>query len=622
MSEAAAPLSQPTSGSTQPPSDPALAAIRLARASLDALVLRMGEPIEARVVGLLAGGLTQLASGNDAFVLKLPAPLPIGVTVTIQARPAPDGQPAVTVRLGAAPLPAPAPAGGVANPLPANLFAARSSLPAPAAPAVVPPQSVPQPVAAGPVEPAPLTTTPLRPAPVVPAGPAPVAAPPAAGSSPASPPAVPVQGAVGSVIASAPPLSIPGAAAPLVVAVPVVPNGVPVASAAMLPAVASTAPTLAAATALQPTAAPTPALSEVGVRPIGASPLPSSAVTVAASIPRAASPSAGAVKPASAAPLPQLAPAMASQASTPAPQAPVASPAAPLNLADLGQVAARQDSMAPLLARLAAALVQGAALPRPVVEAAVGLLGRRIDLNRAPPVGTALRDAVLASGVLADAKGSRAGVRDSLLQLRAGLLAVLGGDGDAALPEGRRPVMPLRGEPPRAAPAQAAAGPAPALPELARDLFGHTDAALSRLKLLQVASQPPDSARSDAQPVRPELRVEIPLLLGAETAMLQLQVERDARHRPTRRERAWRMRFAVHFSATGEIGAEVALFGRTANVSVWAAEAETAEAIEAMLPELSPALARHGLEVGAVRVRRGVPATRPRHPGRLVDNAR
>ncbi|WP_374626518.1 flagellar hook-length control protein FliK, partial [Devosia sp.] len=390
-----------------------------------------------------------------------------------------------------------------------------------------------------------------------------------------------------------------------------------------LPAAALTAPAPAAPEAIRPAAPSASAPAQAGGRPVVASALPSSTVTVAAATTPVALPSAAEpARPGSAAPLLQPGVATVPRPPTgPAPQAPVASPSAPLNLADLGQVAARQDSMAPLLARLAGALAQGA-LPRPAVEAAVGLLARRIDLNRAPPAGTVLRDAVLASGVLADAAGSRPGVRDSLLQLRAGLLAVLGHDADATVPEARRAAMPLRGESPRAAPAQAPASSGQALPELARNLLGHADAALSRLKLMQVASQPPESIRADAQPARPELRVEIPLLLGAETAMLHLQVERDARHRPTRRERAWRMRFAVHFSATGEVGAEVALFGRTANISVWAAEAETAEAIEAMLPELSPALARHGLDVGAVRVRRGVPAARPHHPGQLVDSAR
>ncbi|MBK8082538.1 MAG: flagellar hook-length control protein FliK [Devosia sp.] len=303
-------------------------------------------------------------------------------------------------------------------------------------------------------------------------------------------------------------------------------------------------------------------------------------------------------------------------------QAPVPALAAPLNLADLGQLAARQDSVAPLLARLAGALVQGAALPRPVVEVALRLLAGRLDLNRTPPDGTVLRDAVLASGVLADAARSSSSTRDNLLQLRSGLLAVLGSDAEVAVASVRRAALPLRGEAPRAAAPQGPASPGQALPEIARNLLGHTDAALSRLKLMQVASQPADSTRPDAQSARPEFRVEIPLLLGTETAMLHLQVERDARHRPSRRERAWRMRFAVHFSATGEIGAEVALFGRTANVSVWAAETDTADAIEAMLPELAPALARHGLDVGAVRVRRGAPASRPHHPGRLLDSAR
>jgi hypothetical protein len=112
------------------------------------------------------------------------------------------------------------------------------------------------------------------------------------------------------------------------------------------------------------------------------------------------------------------------------------------------------------------------------------------------------------------------------------------------------------------------------------------------------------------------------MLLGAETGILQLLVQRDGRHKPDPRERGWRMRFAMRFSAIGEIGADIALLGRAANVSIWAAEPATADALEAMLPELAPALASHGLDVAGLRVRRGMPPRRPQAPGQLLDSAR
>ena len=47
-----------------------------------------------------------------------------------------------------------------------------------------------------------------------------------------------------------------------------------------------------------------------------------------------------------------------------------------------------------------------------------------------------------------------------------------------------------------------------------------------------------------------------------------------------------------------------------------------ADALEAMLPELAPALAACGLEVSGVRLRRSPPAAASRAPGQLLDSAR
>lgn len=280
--------------------------------------------------------------------------------------------------------------------------------------------------------------------------------------------------------------------------------------------------------------------------------------------------------------------------------------------------------MLPLIARLATLTAPtAAALPRPAIEALAVLLGTRLDLNRAPPDGKAVRDAVLRAGIITE-PGTRtpADAKSALLQLRSALSGFLGGSQvDAVAPVTRRPPPPLKGEPVRA-PLNPPAAPLPDEPqETARQLLGHTDAALSRTKLLQLASNPADAARPATAPAA-EFRVEVPMQLGAETGILQLLIERDGKRKRTPAERGWRMRFALNFTATGEVGAEVTLFGRSANISLWAADPDTADALEAMLPELAPALARHGLDVGAVRLRRGAPQPAARVPGQLLDSAR
>jgi len=293
-------------------------------------------------------------------------------------------------------------------------------------------------------------------------------------------------------------------------------------------------------------------------------------------------------------------------------------------LADPVQTAARQDTAAPLMAKAAAIIANPAivsALPRPVLEAIVRALAGRIDLNRTPLDGPALRDAVLRSGTLQQPPGQPATSRDTLLALRSALSGFLGSEVTAVAPVGHKPPPPLKGEPARAP------QPMPALPLLdeapddaARELLGHTDAALSRTKLLQQASGP--EPRPSATTPAPEFRFEIPLLLGTQTGILQLMVERDGRNKPDPRQRGWRMRFALNFSATGEVGADIALLGRAANIALWAAEPETAETLEAMLPELAPVLASHGLDIAGLRVRRGAPPRRAHLPGQLLDSAR
>jgi hypothetical protein len=297
-----------------------------------------------------------------------------------------------------------------------------------------------------------------------------------------------------------------------------------------------------------------------------------------------------------------------------------------LNLADPAQAAARQDSMAPLLARLAAIVVAASpSLPRPLLDLAQKALAGRVDLNRSALDGKALEAAVQRAGVLVapEERQPQGDSRSALLGLRSALVGLLGEEAVEPVAPVSRPAPPIRGEAPRAPP------PHPALPEppgdghaAARSLLGETDAALSRLKLLQSASLPPAEARPDAPAPRGELRLEIPMLLGSETGILHLLVERDGKQKREQRERGWRLRFAMNFSGTGEVGADIAMLGRSASVSIWAADPEVADALDAMLPELDPAIRRHGLDVASLRVRRGAPRSTPAAPGQLLDSAR
>jgi hypothetical protein len=610
MSDLATALLQ-LSGRSEPAADPALAAVKLARASIDALILRMGQTIDARVAAHLPGGLTQLAAGADSFVLKLETPVAVNTAVTLKVATAPNGQPAITVT--AQPQPPAA--------RPAPLAPPAASPPvqpsAPATPQPVAALPIPSPTPPAPAMPLPATGQ-ATPAPIVPQS----AVPPSPQASPAivAQPATPQQPAPAPAHIAAPAAPSPApatissqAAAPLLAAAtaaPALPSSSP--ATAPVPATSAAPGAPASAAPAAPLASPPQPIAANLTAP--ASALPPASATAPRPVPTAAPPS-----PAGPAPAPTSIPATVRPAAPPP-----TSPPLTQTLADPVQAAARQDSVLPLLARLATlSAPAAAALPRPVLEAIARVLAGRLDLNRTPPDGRTIRDAVLRAGVITE-PGARitADARSALLQLRSALSGFLGGEVAAIAPVTRRPPPPLRGEPVRA-PSPQRAGPPPEEPlDTARQLLGHTDAAISRLKLLQLASSPADAARPNTPAPAAEFRVEVPMQLGAETGILQLLVERDGKHKRTPAERGWRMRFALNFTTTGEVGAEIALLGHTANVALWAAESATAEALEAMLPELAPALAQHGLAVGNIRVRHGVPQPSARAPGRLLDSAR
>lgn len=276
----------------------------------------------------------------------------------------------------------------------------------------------------------------------------------------------------------------------------------------------------------------------------------------------------------------------------------------------------------PLMQSLGALAARAVSLPAPVAEAATRLLGQRVALDRGAPGAEILRQAVARAGVLAAPKGSPPDVKTALLQLRAGLLAMLG-DGEVApvAPVVRRPPPPMRDTQPRAMRTDTPNLPEAATPrDAARTLLHQTDAALSRLKLTQLASQPAD-ARAGG-PAALDLTIEVPMLLGHELALAQLSVQRDGKSKDKPGERGWRLRFAVNFSVVGEVGAQVSLLGGTTSVVLWAAEDETAASLEELLPELGPALTARGLAVGSVKLRRGAPKEAAPAAGRLMDAIR
>jgi hypothetical protein len=286
-------------------------------------------------------------------------------------------------------------------------------------------------------------------------------------------------------------------------------------------------------------------------------------------------------------------------------------------IVDPQQAVTRQQSATPLVARLAAVIARPD-LPPQLREAAVNVLSARVGLDAGAPDAQALRAAIEGSGIFATKGGNDR--RAALFALRAALLPLVGPHGTPGLASLRAtPAPPLAGEPPQRGEPLATATLDGDRLDVARQLLGHAEGALSRLKLLQLASQPVDQ-RPQTPSAAAEYRVEIPMLLRGETATVQFVIEREAREKAKPRERGWRMRFTLSFSATGDVGADVGLYGRTVNVALWADDPATSEAFATAAMELAPSLARHGISLGAVRIRRGRPVAPGRASGAILDS--
>ena len=71
---------------TPPPQTPA-AALQLVKASIEALAAKLGQVLDATVLGTSAQGLTQLKLGGQTLTVKLSQPLPAGTQIQVAVQP-------------------------------------------------------------------------------------------------------------------------------------------------------------------------------------------------------------------------------------------------------------------------------------------------------------------------------------------------------------------------------------------------------------------------------------------------------------------------------------------------------------------------------------------------------
>lgn len=293
----------------------------------------------------------------------------------------------------------------------------------------------------------------------------------------------------------------------------------------------------------------------------------------------------------------------------------------------LAAAAPRQNGLAPLFAELPL-LAARADVPPQVRAAAQALLALQLNASAISPETVA--KALAQSGLYLEAKlaagASPAGdLKGALLNLRGALNAWLG-DAAPRTSEQAAPPPPYRGAPPAAQPANLPQAATMTAPDAAQMVRAAVEAALARHTMLQAASLPEPAALAmrNGEPQQ-RLVFDIPLLTPQGTAVVQLQIERDAPRKGNGGETApvWRLAFSVDVEPAGPVHARLAQIGARTHVSLTAERADSAQALRGNLGELKAMLAAAALKPGDLICHVGQPAQAAAHatPGLFLDRA-
>ncbi|WP_422385281.1 flagellar hook-length control protein FliK [Roseibium album] len=268
-------------------------------------------------------------------------------------------------------------------------------------------------------------------------------------------------------------------------------------------------------------------------------------------------------------------------------------------------------------------------MPDPVVKAMQQILGLRLNTVQ-KPTAAGLQQAVRHSGQFREAnlalpgQGSSAGqgdLKSVLLSFRS-ILQQFGSKGQVTRPASQPSVPTLQG-PPQAQAQQAASGFwTGAAPQNLQSLLKETDAALARMRMTQLVNSGLAGDERQKLGTRPmDIVLELPLSLGQETAVMQMQVGRDGsgQEEGDEDEQAWRLRFALDLTATGPLEAAVSLRGGGTFVSLWVDRKETFDNLNSVRESVEASFADAGLDLQEFRLVRGLPPRTAAKYGALID---
>ncbi len=267
-------------------------------------------------------------------------------------------------------------------------------------------------------------------------------------------------------------------------------------------------------------------------------------------------------------------------------------------------------------------------LPDSVAKAMQQIFGLRLNLSGGPTAGD-LQQAVRQSGQFREAQlalpgnsgGAVPDLKSALLSFKS-LLQQLGLRPEITRPAGQ-PAAPSRHTPPQGQVPQSASGYwAGAAPQNLQALLKETDAALARLRLTQLANTGLARESGPQVAAKPmDVVLELPLALGQETAVMQMQIGRDGAGNQTDEEGepAWRLRFALDLTATGPLEAAISLRGGGTYASLWVDRKDTFDNLNAVRETMEAAFADAGLDLQELRLVRGLPPKTAAYYGAMID---
>lgn len=409
-----------------------------------------------------------------------------------------------------------------------------------------------------------------------------------------------------ALVSSRPPPTTPAPQAPAtsveIAQRPVVQGPITYSPPSLTPSGGTTSPVIAAPITAQPTpSAPPPAAQPAIGQPMATQPIAPGIQQRLGSTPYGMPPMSGAQQ-------------TAAPAAQPGPQASLLALMVQQSLPVQGSIGA--------VTSLLVAVAGKTALPEPVLKAAQQILGNQLD-GAGKLDGATLKAAIRNSGIFQEAQLGQGApgvaatdTKSSLMAMRQGLGQWLGNQAQIApatqIPPPLKHVLP-RARLPEASPDE--------LPEdgeaLGKLLLERTEGALARVRLHQHASLPDGQKASDTQ-----WSLDLPVLVGQQQSVLQLQIHHEVSSSDTRSEdRGWQVQFAINLPALGEVGAQISLRGQTTGILLWAENHETAKVFSETIEELRTTLEAAGLYPGALVVRSGAPAEDPTDPrrGHSVD---